>query len=54
MITFGVYNAGASSANSFSSKKMQPKFRRMLVEHVEQMEAAGASLVFMQELHPSS
>ena len=52
MISFGVYNAGASAADSFASKKARPKFRRTLVEHVEQMQQSGVSVVFMQELHP--
>ena len=52
MISFGVYNAGASSADSFASKKKRPKFRETLVEHVEQMQESGVSVVFMQELHP--
>ena len=52
MLSFGVYNCGASSANSFSSKKAQPSFRRKLLHDVETMAAQGASVVFMQELHP--
>ena len=52
MVSFGVYNAGASSADSFASTKAQPKFRGRLVEHVQQMEESGVSLVFVQELHP--
>ena len=51
MITFGVYNAGSSTSTSFHSKKGAPKFRRKVQQHVEQMAAAGATLVFMQELH---
>ena len=53
MISFGVYNAGASSADSFASKKRRPKFWSTLVGHVEQMQKAGVSVVLFQELHPN-
>ena len=51
-VTVAVYNCGASTAVSFQSKEKKHKFNRTIGHDVRVFQNVGASIVFIQELHP--
>lgn len=50
-VKVAVWNVGANTERAFQSKQAKPGFQKNMVSRVEQMQAAGVSIILVQELH---